>query len=64
MKTFESFEPFVFQIVSLNPEPAPGDAELRPLAAAPGQEPVLPWPIQTLLAHGAVYCCLIILEPT
>lgn len=32
----------ILQIASLHPEPAPGAAELRPLAASIGQEPVPP----------------------
>lgn len=43
---------FILQIVSLDPELAPGAAELRPLAAPIGQEPVPPRPIKTLPANG------------
>lgn len=32
----------IFQVVSLNPEPASGVAELRPLADPIGQEPIPP----------------------
>lgn len=47
--------PFMVQIVSLHPEPAPGAAELRPLAAPNGQERVSSWPLQTLPADGDVW---------
>lgn len=43
---------FILQAVSLDPEPAAGDSELRPLAAPIGQEPVPPRPIKTLHANG------------
>lgn len=42
------------QIVSLNLEPAPGAAKLRPLAASDGQENVLQRAVQALPSHGRV----------
>lgn len=45
----------ILQIASLHPEPAPGAAELRPLAASIGQEPVPPRPIKALPTNGDLF---------
>lgn len=42
----------VFQAFSLHLKPPPSSAKLRPLAAAIGQGPVPPRPIQALPADG------------
>lgn len=45
----------ILQIAALHPEPAPGAAELRPLAASIWQEPVPPRPIKTLPTNGDLF---------
>lgn len=52
MKRLIIKDDLISQVVSLHHEPAPGAAELRPLAAPTGQEPVLSQPIKTLHAIG------------